>query len=259
MSRVAFTIFNINIYWYSLFILCGVIVAYLLITKESKKHTLNNDVINNLIFYTIIIGILGARIYYIIFNLDYYLLNPIEMLKVYNGGLAIHGGIIFGIIFLYYYCKKNNINFYRMLDIVSPAIIIAQAIGRWGNFFNQEAYGFKTTLSTLKNMHIPQFIINGMNIDGSYFYPTFLFESILCLIGFIIIMLIRKNKNIRLGVQIGFYFIWYGIIRYFIEILRTDSLMLFNLKMAQIISIILITLGIILLINSKNKEKYYKE
>ena len=257
MNRIAFSIFNINIYWYSICILFGIIVAYLLIVHESKKHNIDKNIISDLVFYTIIIGIVGARFYYVLFNLNYYLKYPIDILKVYNGGLAIHGGIISGLIFVYFYTKKKNINFLRILDIVAPSIIIAQAIGRWGNFFNQEAYGSITTLKTLQNIHIPKFIIDGMNIDGFYYYPTFFFESILCIIGFIIIMLLRKNKNIKLGTQIGFYFIWYGIIRFFIEILRQDSLMLFNLKIAQLVSIIGIIVGLILII--KAKEKYYKE
>ena len=259
MSRVAFNILGFNIYWYSICILLGVIVAYLLIINESKKHGLNKNEISDLIFYTLIISILGARIYYVIFNLNYYLSNPSEIIKIYNGGLAIHGGVISGLIFVYYYIKKKNLNYLRIIDIVSPALILAQAIGRWGNFFNKEAYGNKVSLEILKNMHIPNFIINGMKIDGSYYLPTFFFESILCLIGFIIIILLRKNKNIKLGFQIGFYFIWYGIIRFFIEILRQDSLMLFNIKMAQIISIISLVFGIILIIKSKKEEKYYKE
>ena len=259
MNRVAFNIFNINIYWYSLFILFGVIIAYFLIINESKKHNLSKNEISDLIFYTLIVGVIGARIYYVLFNLDYYSSNIVEILKIYNGGLAIHGGIISGLIFLYFYTKKKNIIFLRILDIVSPSIILAQAIGRWGNFFNQEAYGSITTLKTLRSIHIPNFIIDGMKIDGNYYYPTFFFESILCLIGFIIIMILRKNKNIKLGFQIGFYFIWYGIVRFFIEILRQDSLMISNLKMAQIVSIIGIVLGILLIINSRKQEKYYKE
>lgn len=259
MSRVAFSIFNINIYWYSICILIGIIIAYLLIIQESKKHNLNKNNISDLIFYTIVVGIVGARLYYVVFNLDYYLPNPSEIIKIYNGGLAIHGGVISGLIFVYYYTKKYDINFIRILDIVSPAVIIAQSIGRWGNFFNKEAYGSIIKLNTLQNMNIPKFIIDGMKINNHYYFPTFFFESILCFIGFIIIMLLRKNKKIKLGVQIGFYFIWYGIVRFFIEILREDSLMFLNLKMAQIISIMGIIIGIILIIKSKKEENYYKE
>ena len=239
-------------------ILLGVVVAYILITREGKKQGLPKEFISDLIFYTLIIGILGARVYYCVFNLDYYLANPSEILKIYNGGLAIHGGVIAGLIFVYFYTKKKNISFIKILDIVAPAVIIAQCFGRWGNFFNQEAHGGITTYQNLKNMHIPEFIINGMHIEGKYYYPTFFFESIWCLIGFIILMIARKNKNLKKGFQIGFYFIWYGIGRFFIEALRTDSLMFFGLKIAQIVSLIGIIIGIIIIVTNRNK-KYYNE
>ena len=258
MNRVAFNIFGFNVYYYSLCILLGVIVAYILITREGKKQGLPKEFISDLIFYTLIIGILGARVYYCVFNLDYYLANPSEILKIYNGGLAIHGGVIAGLIFVYFYTKKKNVSFIRILDIVAPAVIIAQSFGRWGNFFNQEAHGGITTYQNLKNMHIPEFIINGMHIEGKYYYPTFFFESIWCLIGFIILMIARRNKNLRKGFQIGFYFIWYGIGRFFIEALRTDSLMFFGLKIAQIVSLIGIIIGIIIIVTNRNK-KYYNE
>lgn len=258
MNRVAFNIFGFNVYYYSLCILLGVIVAYILITREGKRQGLPKEFISDLIFYTLIIGILGARVYYCVFNLDYYLANPSEILKIYNGGLAIHGGVIAGLIFVYFYTKKKNVSFIKILDIVAPAVIIAQSFGRWGNFFNQEAHGGITTYQNLKNMHIPEFIINGMHIEGKYYYPTFFFESIWCLIGFIILMIARKNKNLRKGFQIGFYFIWYGIGRFFIETLRTDSLMFFNLKIAQIVSLIGIIIGIIIIVTNRNK-KYYNE
>ena len=258
MNRVAFNIFGFNVYYYSLCILLGVIVAYILITREGKKQGLPKEFISDLIFYTLIIGILGARVYYCVFNLDYYLANPSEILKIYNGGLAIHGGVIAGLIFVYFYTKKKNVSFIKILDIVAPAVIIAQSFGRWGNFFNQEAHGGITTYQNLKNMHIPEFIINGMHIEDKYYYPTFFFESIWCLIGFIILMIARKNKNLRKGFQIGFYFIWYGIGRFFIEALRTDSLMFFSLKIAQIVSLVGIIIGIIIIVTNRNK-KYYNE
>ena len=259
MNRVAFNIFGFNVYYYSLCILLGVIVAYILITREGKKQGLPKEFISDIIFYTLIIGILGARVYYCVFNLDYYLANPSEILKIYNGGLAIHGGVIAGLIFVYFYTKEKNVSFIKILDIVAPAVIIAQSFGRWGNFFNQEAHGGITTYQNLKNMHIPEFIINGMHIEGKYYYPTFFFESIWCLIGFIILMITRRNKNLRKGFQIGFYFIWYGIGRFFIEGLRTDSLMFFGLRTAQIISLIGIIFGVLIIFiaikNNKNKSK----
>lgn len=256
MSRIAFNIFGFNVYWYSLCILFGIVIAYFLITKESKKHNINKDIITDLIFYGIIIGLVGSRLYYVIFNLDYYLTNPSQILAVWNGGLAIHGGLIFGTIFVYIYCRKKNINFLRVLDIIAPAILIAQGFGRWGNFFNKEAHGGVTSISTLKNMHIPNFVIDGMNINGVYYYPTFFFESIGCIIGAIIIILIRKRKNIKLGISSGLYLIWYGILRFFIESLRTDSLMLFNLKAAQIVSLVSIIIGVVLIFISRKTKPY---
>ena len=255
MSRVAINLFKINIYWYSIFILLGIIVAYFLITKESKKHNIDKNIINDMIFYGIIFGILGARLYYVIFNYEYYINNPSEIFAIWNGGLAIHGGLIFGAIFVYIYSKKKKINFIRILDIIAPAIMIAQAFGRWGNFFNREAHGGLTTLKNLQNMHLPKFIIDGMYIDGRYYYPTFFFESIGCFVGAILIILVRRRKNIKLGISSGIYFIWYGVLRFFIESKRTDSLMFFNFKIAQIISIISIILGTILIICSKKQKK----
>ena len=255
----SFNIFGINIHYYSICILLGILVSYILIVNESKKHNLKKDDVSDLIFYSIIFGVIGARIYYVIFNLNYYLSNPGEILAIWNGGLAIHGGLIFGAITVYLFSKKKNISFIRLLDIIAPAILIAQAIGRWGNFFNMEAHGSVTTYTKLKSMHIPEFIIKGMKINGNYYYPTFFFESIWCILGAIIIILIRKRKNIKLGVSSGIYLIWYGVGRFFIESFRTDSLMFLGLKQAMIISVISIIIGIILLIKSKTNEKYIKE
>lgn len=259
MQRVAFRIFNVDIYWYSICILIGIILAYLIISKESKKHEISNEFISNTIFYTVIIGVIGARIYYVIFNLDYYINNPQEILMIRNGGLAIHGGIIFGLLFNYFNCKKYKINFLKIMDIFVPGVIVAQAIGRWGNFFNSEAHGGIVTYKILKKMFIPNFIIKGMKIDGIYYYPTFYFESLWCILGFILMKLIQKNKKLNIGIITSFYFIWYSFGRFFIELLRTDSLMLFSIKVAQLVSIIGIIIGIsIIIYSNKKNEKYYK-
>lgn len=257
MNPIAISIGSLTITWYSICILTGIIIAYILILKESKKFDISSEFISNLIFYTIIFGILGARIYYVIFNLDYYLEYPLEMIMIHKGGLAIHGGLIAGIITLVIYCKKHKVEVLRMLDISVPYVLLAQGLGRWGNFFNQEAHGFIVTKEFLQNLHLPKFIINGMFIHGHYYHPTFLYESLLCILGCIILVLLRKIKNIKLGNTISLYLIWYGIIRFFIEHLRTDSLMLGSLKMAQIISIIMILIGIILFIITTIKcDKY---
>ena len=144
-----------------------------------------------------------------------------------------------------------------LLDTVVVGVIIAQAIGRWGNFFNQEAYGRIVSRKTLENLHIPRFIINGMKIGGKYREPTFLYESILSIIGFIVLLLVRKIKTIKTGTITSIYLIWYGISRLIIESFRSDSLMLGPIKMAQLISIIGIVSGIVLLIISIKKNKLY--
>lgn len=260
MNPVAISIGSLTITWYSICILSGVILAYILICVEAKKHNIQTNFVSNLVFYCVIFGILGARIYYVLFNLDYYTLYPEEIIKIWNGGLAIHGGLIAGTITLIIYCKKYKINPLKMADIAIVYVMLAQGIGRWGNFFNQEAHGGAVSRSFLENLHLPKFIINGMHIGAYYYHPTFLYESVFCILGFIIIILLRKLKNWKIGNTVSMYLIWYGILRFFIESLRTDSLMLGNLKMAQIISIIMVISGIITFIITTIKcEKYNKE
>ncbi len=256
MDRVAIDLGWLKIYWYSIFIFLAMIVACFVILKEAKRKQINQEFLVNLIFYSIMIGILGARFYYVIFNFNYYIENPVEILQIWNGGLAIHGGILAATLFILYYCRKNKQNAIKIFDIASPGVIIAQGIGRWGNFFNGEAYGTITTYQNLKNIGIPEFIINGMYIDGEYRQPTFFYESCWCLVGFIGILIIRKlYKNLKDGQLAGVYLIWYGIGRLFIEGLRTDSLMLGQFKMAQLISILFMIVGFYLLLRNPLKER----
>ena len=256
MDRVAIDFGIIKIYWYSICIFLAIITALTLIYKESKRRNIDTEFLINLAFYSILLGILGARVYYVLFNLDYYLENPIEILEIWNGGLAIHGGLLTGLVVISLYSKKNKVNILKMLDIIGVGVIIAQAIGRWGNFFNGEAYGRITSLANLKSQLIPKFIINRMYIDGFYRQPTFLYESILCIIGFIIMLLLRKYKNLKVGQLTGFYLIWYGMIRFIIESMRSDSLMLGPIKIAQLVSILFIIVGLIIEIKSKNNMLY---
>ncbi len=259
MDRVLFDFGIFQIKWYSFFILLAIIIGGILFYKESSKKGLSNDDIVDIIFYGVLIGIVGARIYYVLFNLDYYLKSPLEIIMVWNGGLAIHGGLIATLLFLIFYSKKKNINILLLLDIIVISVIIAQAIGRWGNFFNGEAFGRVISLSKLENMHLPKFIINGMYINGSYREPTFLYESILNIIGFIILLVVRKLKNIKTGALTSIYLIWYGLVRIIIEIFRSDSLMLGPIKIAQLVSLIFIISGIILLFKIKKNKNYQED
>lgn len=259
MEKVALDLGPIQIYWYSIFIFIGMLVACFLIYKEAKKRGIEEDFLVNLTFNTIIIGIIGARLYYVLFNFSYYLDNPVEIFQIWNGGLAIHGGIIAGLLFIIYYCKKHEVNLWKILDIIVVGLIIAQAIGRWGNFFNSEAYGPIATAAHLKSLGIPQFIIDGMYILGEYRQPTFFYESVWCLFGFLAMLIIRQYKYLKIGQLTSFYLIWYGIIRFIIEAMRTDSLMLGPLKMAQLVSLVFIVSGIIIFIKSTktNQKELY--
>lgn len=256
MSPIIFEYKGFEIRWYSVLILVGVMLAYLLIMSESKRQKVKTDFVFNLIFWGLIFGILGARIYYVLFNLDFYIANPGEIYKIWNGGLAIHGGLIFGGITILIYCKKYKANIKKILDIIVPGLLLAQCIGRWGNFFNMEAYGSIVEYKTLVNMKIiPQFIIDNMFINGDYHLPMFYFESILCLIGVIFMLIYRRFRYVKNGEILSIYLIWYGLIRFVIETFRTDSLMLSSFKVAQIVSVIMFFVGIYILVSQKQKPK----
>ena len=256
MDPIMFSLFGIDIHWYSVLILVGIIIGIILLEREAKKFKYPKDLIFNICFWAIIMGIIGARLYYVIFNFSYYKNNLLEIFAIWNGGLAIHGGIIAGALTVIFFAKKCHLNFLKLLDMAIPSLILAQAIGRWGNFFNGEAHGIATTYAELKNLLVPEFIINGMNIGGIYYLPTFYFESLWCLLGFIILLIIRRMKYIKIGATTCIYLMWYSLGRFFIEAWRTDSLMLGGFKVAQIISIILFIVGLGYLIYLSRKGKY---
>jgi len=256
MNRILFEIGPITIYWYSVTMLLAVLTGIYLATKESKKQGMYSFV-SELVTYIIIFGIIGARIYYVIFNFDNYKYDLLSIFKIWEGGIAIYGAIIGGFIAIIYLAKKRKQSIIKTTDIIVPGLLLAQSIGRWGNFFNQEAHGTEVSLEFLQNLHLPNFIIEGMHIEGTYYHPTFLYESIWCLLGFIILITIRKLTKRKDGIMTFSYFIWYGIGRLFIEGLRTDSLYLGDFRISQLVSILLIITGILGIIISilKGKKK----
>ena len=256
MDPIMFHLFGIDIHWYSVLILIGIVIGLILLEKEAKRFKYPKDLIFNICFWAIIIGIISARLYYVIFNFSYYKNNLLEIFAVWNGGLAIHGGIIGGVLTVIFFAKKYHLNFLKLLDMAVPSLILAQAIGRWGNFFNGEAHGIATTYTELKNLLIPEFIIGGMNIRGIYYLPTFYFESLWCLLGFIILLIMRRMKYIKIGATTCIYLMWYSLGRFFIEAWRTDSLMLGGFKVAQIVSFILFIIGILGLMIQSRKGKF---
>lgn len=255
MSKVFFQIGPITIYWYSFLILVAVIVGYQIVVSYSKKISYKTNEIMDMVLYLVIFAIIGARAYYVIFNFSLYQDDLLSIFMIWKGGLAIYGGIIAAILYILYYCKKKGLDFIRVLDIYSLSLLLGQAIGRWGNFFNREAYGGKTTLEALQSLHLPRFIIDGMYIDGVYRQPTFLYESIWCLIGVFFLIRIRKRYTNQVGRQVSFYLIWYGIGRFFIEGLRSDSLYLGIFRVSQLVSVVMVVIGFALLFQIKHKGK----
>jgi phosphatidylglycerol:prolipoprotein diacylglycerol transferase len=259
-------------YKYSLMILLGIITATILGLREGKKLGISqNDILDGLILI-VPLSIIGTRLWYVAFEWDRYAWDIIKIISITDGGLAIHGGFITAIISVYFYTK----------DLVTPGYLIAQAFGRWGNFFNQEAHGGviggitngvenfsldqqRAFLS--ETLHLPDFITNNMYLYGpdglNYYHPTFLYESIWNLTGFLIMMILRRTKFLRSGDFLPFYLIWYSIGRYFIEDMRTDSLYIGSteLRTAQIISLLMIAGGIGFLVFSRLvlKPKRYAE
>lgn len=256
MNNILFDFGPIKIYWYSLLILTGIIIGYNLALKEAKRIGLSTSYMSDLCFYTIIFSIIGARVYYVIFKFSDYKNNLLDIFKVWEGGLAIYGGVIAGIIFIIYYARKKEKSIIKTMDILAPSLILGQAIGRWGNFFNQEAHGVATTYAKLKDMHIPEFIINNMNIGGIYYTPTFLYESIWCLLGFIVLLIARKFKYLKVGQLTSIYLMWYSIGRFLIEASRTDSLMLGGFKVAQLISVLLFLIGLFAFMILSRRSKF---
>lgn len=240
------TIGPIHIQWYAVVILIGACIAYLLGQYRFKKLGYDKEILSDYFFVLLFVGIIGARIWYVIFMFDeLYITNPLEIFAVWHGGLAIQGGIFAGLIYSYYFFKKRNIPFLVAGDAIMPGVLIAQACGRWGNFFNHEAFGGTVSLEFLQSLHLPNFIIQNMLIDGTYHHPTFLYESIGNIMAFFIIIFVIKRFQKHIGVQFFSYFILYGIVRFFVEGLRTDSLMLGMIRMAQLVSIVFILAGVI--------------
>ena len=256
MNPVLFTINGFEVRYYSLFLLAGIIIAIILVIVEAKRFNIPKDFSFNLAFWVVIIGIISARLYYCIFNFALYKDNLIDILKIWEGGLAIHGGLLGGFITLIVYCKRYNMSAVKMMDITVVPLLLAQAIGRWGNFFNSEAHGVATTYYNLKQLHIPEKIIEGMKIGNVYYHPTFLYESLLCLVGFIFLVFLRRYRYLKKGQLTCIYLMYYSVGRFFIEAYRTDSLMFGGFRVAQIVSILLFTIGLLIFMILSRKGRF---
>lgn len=241
VNRVAFELFGLPIYWYAIIIVSGVIIAMWLSTREAVRVGLKPDDVTDFMLIGLPVAIIGARLYYILFDLQYYIDDPSQIFNIRSGGIAIYGALIAGGIWLYFFCQRNFISPWTFLDIAAPSVLLAQGIGRWGNFMNHEAFGAEVSRSFLESLYIPKFIIDNMYIDEAYRQPTFLYESVWNVIGFIVLIFLRKKTGLlKEGEVFLSYLIWYGFGRFFIEGMRTDSLYLFGyIRVSQALSALL--------------------
>ena len=246
MDPIAFEIGPISVRWYGVLISTSVAIGIILAYREAIRQKIDPENVLNIALFAIPAAFIGARLYYVIFRWnDYFRFHPEDIIAVWQGGLAIHGGVLGGVLAGYFVVRKYNLNFWKMADIIAPSLILGNAIGRWGNFFNQEAYGFATDVPW------------AMYIAGAYRHPTFLYESILSICIFAYLMYRRYQPNTRQGEIFASYLIIYSMGRIIIEFFRTDSLMLGPLMMAQVMSITLIIAGVLIYyFKVKNAPKY---
>lgn len=215
----------LSIRWYGVILALGAVAGLLLAVQEGKRFGIKSDFFMDLLLIGAPTAIICARIYYVAFQWDYYKNNLGDIIKIWNGGIAIYGAIIGALICGYFFSRAKGYSFWRIADICAPGLLIGQMIGRWGNFVNQEAYGGPVEESFLREtLHIPSFIVNQMYVNGGYVHPTFLYESLWSLVGLIILFVIRRQRFLREGELLAAYIGWYSLGRFFIEALRTDSL-----------------------------------
>lgn len=243
-NPIAFSIFGIDIRWYGLLIGCAFLLAVYLSYKRAPQYDLKSDHILDFCIFMIPLSIIGARAYYVFFEWEYYAGDIRKILDIRSGGLAIHGGLIAGLIVAISVSKYHKFKFSDLADCVFPTVALGQAIGRWGNFFNSEAHGGPTDLPW------------GIMVDGVKVHPTFLYESLWCLMLFILLSILGKKRKFSGQIAL-LYGILYSFERFFVESLRTDSLMIGPFKQAQVLStcVIIICILIYIYLNKKYGEK----
>ena len=239
-------------------------LAYFLALREGERIGVDSEFIDTLVVFGVPIAIVGARLYYVLFELDTFMSNPISILDIRGGGLAIYGGVIAGLIWGYWLCRKYDVDILRVIDLAAVGFLLGQSIGRWGNFMNQEAYGGVVSREFLEKLLIPDFIIDNMYIGGAYRHPTFLYESVWNIIGFFILIGLRRTKKLYVGDLGLMYLMWYGLGRAILEGMRTDSLYLFNtvIRVSHLLSDLMVIGGTIIFVLRHIKQwrpQYYYE
>lgn len=239
MDRVAFSIGSFDIYWYAIIITCGLILAVAFCMWQARKFDLTVDNVLDILLWGLPIAVVCARAYYVLFKLDHYD-SFAEMVNIRDGGLAIYGGVIGAFVTGFVYCRIKKVNMLALFDLGALGFLIGQCIGRWGNFVNAEAFGEVTDLPW------------GMSINGyGPYHPTFLYESLWNLLGFILLFLFAKKWMKHHGEVFSLYFAWYGLGRFFIEGLRTDSLYLGPIRVSQLLAAVFFFAGIVFFVLSR--------
>ncbi|MDO4302227.1 MAG: prolipoprotein diacylglyceryl transferase [Clostridia bacterium] len=269
LSRVAFKVGSFNIYWYGIFIALGALSGIMLCLSEAKRTGQSQDIYSDFAFIAIICGVCGARIYYLIFHGD----SILDFFKFRDGGLAIYGGVIGGLLAALIFARIKGINFFKLADTCVMSVLLGQIFGRWGNFFNREAFGRYT--DSLFAMALKAEQVNGLSVKGGeaiyqshavypvtvfngvnyiQVHPTFLYECVWNICLFIILFVIRKHKKFE-GQLLAMYFIGYGFGRFFIEGLRTDKLLIMGIPVSMLVSASLILIGIFTVIFVQKFQK----
>jgi phosphatidylglycerol:prolipoprotein diacylglycerol transferase len=262
INRIAMTVAGRPIYWYGVIIALAFLAAASFVLMRAKAFGLDGDRVMDVVLGSVLVGIVGARVYYVIFRWDSYTEDLMRVFYIWEGGIAIYGGIIGGVLAAVFICKWRRVKLLPMLDLAAGGVLLGQAIGRWGNFVNIEVFGGNTTLpwgmtsrtiSWYLNENLQDLRAIGMTVDPDLpVHPTFLYESLWCLIGFI--MLARFAQKRKFDGEMGlFYLVWYGLGRFFIEGLRTDSLLLGTMRVSQVLALLCVLVAGVALVTIRSR------
>ncbi len=246
MDPVAFTLGSIEVRWYGIIVVTGILAGFFYVLWRGKQWGYDSEDIIDFLLYGLPIGLVGTRLYYVIFNWGYFSNDPIRIFDITSGGLAIHGTVIVGLVYTIIFVRRKGFSFLKFADLLTPAFMIGLAIGRWGNFINQEAHGGEVDPEFLS--YFPQFIKEGMEIGGNYYHPTFFYEFIWNLIVFAALMIFIKSRIYRRGRVLALGLAMYSLGRFFIEDMRLDSLYLGDIQVARPVSVIIIIAAAVLFI-----------
>ncbi|SFF35063.1 phosphatidylglycerol:prolipoprotein diacylglycerol transferase [Paenibacillus algorifonticola] len=225
IDPIAFSLGPLTVRWYGIILGTAALVGLLLAIQEGKRFGIKPDFFMDMLLLGVPSAVICARIYYVAFKWEDYKANPLDVFKIWEGGIAIYGALIGAFLCGFFYFRYKGYSFLRLADVCVPGLLAGQMIGRWGNFMNQEAYGGPVEESFLRDtLHLPNFIVNQMNVNGIFHHPAFLYESLWSLVGIIVLCVLRRQRFLRAGELLASYFIWYSLGRFYIEMVRTDSL-----------------------------------